>query len=274
VNYVAVSTKYHLGNQAQFIRVEGLNTETKQWQDIIPKTGLEGHSQKLMKTTTGSAVFTQIKVSNFPDGGISRLGLYDETLPANEKAKFLSVTEAKSVRFDDVIPQTVRSLAPKYDANETNVKNNWAKLKPGSEVDVASSAFGGKIVKATNEHYGPAVQVISPFPPLHMFDGMESARSRAPGHFEEVIIGLGKPSRLNRLELDFTYFVNNNPLEVSIHGLAADGAWIPLVEKTNVKGYAANKIVFDIKNSSVLSQLKVTAHPDGGINRVKAMTIL
>ncbi|MNL60476.1 allantoicase [compost metagenome] len=84
-----------------------------------------------------------------------------------------------------------------------------------------------------------------------------------------MIIGLGKASRLHRLELDFTYFVNNSPLELSIHGLA-DDKWIPLVEKMNVKGYAANKIVFDITEPSVLSQLKVTAHPDGGINRVKA----
>ncbi|MNL52955.1 allantoicase [compost metagenome] len=128
-------------------------------------------------------------------------------------------------------------------------------------------------MKATNEHYGPAVQVISPFPPLSMFDGMESARSRAKGHSEEVIIGLAKPSRLHRLELDFTYFVNNNPLELSIQGLA-DDKWTTLVDKTNVKAYAANKIVFEIKDSQIFTQLKVTAHPDGGINRVKAFTVL
>ncbi|MNL25242.1 allantoicase [compost metagenome] len=226
-----------------------------------------------MKTTTGSAIFSQIKVSNYPDGGISRLHLFDETLPESVKGDYRPIADAKSVRFEDVIPQTIRSLAPRYDASDANINTNWAKLEPGAEVDVASSAYGGKIVKATNEHYGPAVQVISPYPPLHMFDGMESARSRAPGHFEEVIIGLGKPSRLNRLELDFTYFVNNNPLELSIHGLTGD-KWIPLVEKMNVKGYAANKIVFEVTEKSILSQLKVTAHPDGGINRVKAFTVL
>jgi malate synthase len=272
INYVAVSTKYHLGNQAQFIRVEGFNTATSQWQDIIPKTELQGHALKAMKTNTGSAVFSQIKVSNYPDGGISRLGLYDETLPDSEKAKYQPLDSAKSVSFTDTIPQTIRSLAPKYDNSEANIKSNWAKLKPGSEVDVASAAFGGKIVKATNEHYGPAIQVISPFPPLSMFDGMESARSRAKNHFEEVIIGLGKPARLQRLELDFTYFVNNNPLELSIQGLAGD-KWTTLVDKTNVKAYAANKITFEIKDSQEFTQLKVTAHPDGGINRVKAFAI-
>src|SRR5207253_6151185 len=162
IHYVSVSTKYHLGNQAQFVRIEGLNTQTKTWQDIIAKTDLQGHALKNMKASTDDAVFSQIKVSLYPDGGISRLGLYDETLPAAEKAKFLSIDQAQSVVFTDVIPQTIRSLAPKYDASEENIKNNWARLEPGAEVDVASSAFGGRIVKATNEHYGPAAQVISP----------------------------------------------------------------------------------------------------------------
>jgi allantoicase len=102
-----------------------------------------------------------------------------------------------------------------------------------------------------------------------MFDGMESARSRTPEHFEEVIIALGKPARLQRLEIDFTYFVNNNPLELSIQGLSPSG-WISLVDKINVKGYAGNQINFDIQDSAEFSQIKVTALPDGGINRVRA----
>jgi malate synthase len=271
IHYVGISTKYHLGNQAQSLRLEGFNTATKTWQEIVAKTELQGHAFKGIKTTTGNAVFSAIRVSNYPDGGITRLGLYDESLPEKEKVPFLPIEKAVSIAFTESIPQTVRSLAPKYIASESNIKTNWDHLKSNSEVDIASAAFGGKIIKATNEHYGPAVQVISPYPPLHMFDGMESARSRRKGHFEEVIIGLGKEAVLHRLELDFTYFVNNNPLEVSIEGYSA-GEWKTLVNKTNVKAYAANKIVFDIKEDSRFSQLKVTAHPDGGINRVKAFT--
>jgi allantoicase/malate synthase len=271
INYVGISTKYHLGNQAQFVRIEGLNTETKQWQDLIEKTELQGHAFKAMKTSTGTAVFSQVKVSIYPDGGLSRLGLYNETLPETEKSKYLPPEQAKSVIFTDTIPQTLRSLAPKYDATESNIKKNWANLKPGAEVDVASAAFGGHILSATNEHYGPATQVISPFPPLHMFDGMESARSRRQGHTEEVIIALGRPAILHRIEIDFTYFTNNNPLELSIQGFSESG-WTRLVDKINVKGYAANKIVFDIKNSTVFSQLKLITHPDGGLNRVKALS--
>ncbi len=273
INYVNISTKYHLGNQSQFIRVEGLEMTSLKWKDIVPKTGLEGHALKLVKTSTGAQVFTQIRVSSYPDGGISRLGLYNETLPEAEKSKFLPVGKAESVLFSDEIPQTIRSLAPQYAATPENIKRNWSRVKSGSLVDIASSAFGGKIVKATNEHYGPAAQVISPYPPLHMFDGMESARSRAKDHFEEVVIALGKAAPLQKVELDFTYFVNNNPLEVSLQGLVKD-SWVELMPRTNVKAYAANVFVFEIGNAAEVSQLKVTAYPDGGINRVKAYTVL
>lgn len=267
ISYVAVSTKYHLGNQAQFTRIEGLNAATGQWQELIPKTRLEGHALKQMKTTTGSAIFSQIRIANYPDGGISRLGLYDESLPDAEKSKFAPVEQAQSVVFSDAIGKTQRSLAPHYDATPREIELNWKNA--GDEVDVASLAFGAKILRATNEHYGPAAQVISPYPPLHMFDGMESARSRDLGHFEEVVIQLAKPAAPRRLELDFTYFVNNNPLEVSVEGLSGKN-WITLVPKTNVKAYAANKMRVDLASTDKISQIKLTAYPDGGINRLRA----
>ncbi len=267
IHYVAVSTKYHLGNQAQFTKLEGLNDDTKAWQELIPKTALEGHALKRMTTSTGVAKFRQIKMSLYPDGGISRLGLYDESLPETEKSKYDSPERAKSEVFTDEIPKTQRSLAPKYDASAKELAANWQAA--GDEVDVASLAYGAKVVKATNEHFGPAAQVISPYPPLHMFDGMESARSRDEGHFEEIVIELARPAAIHRLELDFTYFVNNNPLEVSVEGLAA-GAWMPLVPRTNVKAYAANKFTMDLSLAEKITQIKLTAFPDGGINRVKA----
>jgi allantoicase len=142
-------------------------------------------------------------------------------------------------------------------------------VKTGEEFNNASVALGARILKATDEHYSPAVLVISPFAPINMFDGMESARSRTPGHYEEVIIELAKPAPVHRLEFDFTYFVNNNPLEVAVEGLV-NQQWKPVLAKTNVKAYAGNKVVFRIHSQDIISQLRVTTHPCGGINRFKA----
>ena len=63
-------------------------------------------------------------------------------------------------------------------------------------------AFGGKIVRSSNEHYGPAAQVISPFAPINMFDGLESARSRKAGNHEEVDIAFAKSTSIDSIECD------------------------------------------------------------------------
>ena len=137
----------------------------------------------------------------------------------------------------------------------------------GVDVDWASLANGGVVAGASNEHYGPASQVISPYPPLHMFDGFESARSRRPGHFETLEIRLGARIPVRRIILDFEHFVNNNPRAVRI--LHADGdAWIELVPLTEVKAFAANQKAFDIASEPVTNRLRFEIHPDGGINRV------
>jgi allantoicase len=141
-------------------------------------------------------------------------------------------------------------------------------IKTGEELNLASLAYGAKLIKASNEHYGPAIQVISPFSPINMFDGLESARSRIKDHFEEVIIELAHASKIHRIEMDFTFFVNNNPLFVSIEGFTSD-SWKPLVQKTNVKAFAGNTKQFKIHSELMYSQIRVLTIPDGGMNRLR-----
>ena len=123
------------------------------------------------------------------------------------------------------------------------------------------------MVSATDEHYGPAEHVISPHAPLHMFDGFESARSRNPGHHEELELELGAEIQIGRLVLDFTHFVNNNPR--AIRALCwVDGQWKELVPQTEVKAFAANLKEFKFDSAPRTQRLKFEIFPDGGINRI------
>ncbi len=271
IHYVSLSTKYHNGNHPQDVQIEGFDAKSNQWQKILVKTDLQGHALRLIKLSESKITFQRIKVSMFPDGGLTRLGLY-KNLPENEKQKFLPLGQSQSHTFAEPVPHALKPLTPKYKTSEARIKKNWDAITKGQEVDVASLAFGGKIISASNEHYGPAAQIISPFPPLNMFDGFESARSRDKGHYEDVIIGLAKTSRIHRIEVDFMYFINNNPMALRIHGLSKE-KWIPLTEKTPVKMYAGNTIAFPIETSEDISQIKITVYPDGGMNRVRAYTV-
>jgi len=230
---------------------------------------MKGHALLRIRLPKATPAFQQVRVSVYPDGGFTRLGLYGIDLPLEAQKSFRSLDEAVCEVFTDVIPHAARPLTPKYHASSDVIAKNWATLPRGSECDVASAAFGGKIIRASNEHYGPATQVISPYPPLNMFDGFESARSRVAGHTEELLIQLGHESKLERLEIDFTYFKNNNPRALSIQGLTGHG-WIPLVEKTDVKAYAGQHATFPVSSPDPITQLRITVYPDGGMNRLRA----
>ncbi len=271
VSYVSFSTKYHLGNQPQFVKLDGLDPTTQEWEEIVPKIPLEGHALKRVKTKDSEKNYHTLRVSMFPDGGLTRLGLYGEDLPTSLKSQFALPHEAKSEMFEEKIPAVLKPLTIKFSPSPLEIENNLKKAKSKNEFDNACSAFGGKIIRASNEHYGPAVQVISPFRPLNMFDGLESARSRQPGHSEEVIIGLAHKLPVHRIEIDFTFFVNNNPWELAIEGFS-DGQWIPLVSKTNVKGYAGKQRSFEIQVPHAFEQIKVVAFPDGGMNRIRVFS--
>lgn len=274
INYVSLSTKYHDGNQAEFVRVIGRNSLSKsslsEWIEILPKQKMLGHSYINLKLNSAQMNYTNIRIEMYPDGGLTRVGLYADIPPEIIERERINFSMKTCVRFRDEIPKTKKPLSLKYEQSVESVKQNKTKTR----INLAGLAFGAKIMTATNEHYSPAIQLLSPFPAIAMFDGLESARSRSCSsekeNFEEVAIELAEESKIKRIILDFEFFVNNNPLAVSIDGLAA-GVWTSLVEKTNVKAYAANKkefVIGDDLSGLKFSQIKVKIFPDGGINRL------
>lgn len=267
IRYVSFSTKYHHGNQPESVMLWG-RSDNSDWQVIVPRTGLAGHALKCIALPEATPLLGEIKVEMFPDGGLTRLGLY-ESLPPEQAGRFRPLELAQSVVFSDPIPQVKKPLSLPFRPEASAVEKQLRLLRAGEEWNAASSAYGAKILKATNEHYSPAAQLISPFAPLSMFDGMESARSRRPGNFEEVIVQLAQPCVLHRLELDYSYFVNNNPLEVSIDGLVG-GEWVALVPRQRVKAYAGNTQIVTLDSSQPMEQLRVRTYPDGGMNRLRA----
>ncbi len=261
IRYVLFSTKYHFGNHSPFVSLEA--TVDGKWVEILPKTSIDGHSEKRIDLGKPTGTATHIRVSMYPDGGLSRLGLYAE-LPAEVKSHF----DGQSRVFEEKIPQTVKPLTLNFEATTEEIKKNWDRVCPGEEFNNASLALGARLLGTSNEHYGPAAQMLSPFPAIHMFDGLESARSRKPGNCEETTFALARPAKIHRIEMDFSYFVNNNPLEVSIEGLVND-QWQVLIDKTNVKAFAGNIKFFDINTQAIYEQVRVKTFPCGGMNRMK-----
>ncbi len=266
IRYASLSTKFHDGNHPEFIALDSFDEKTGLWTELLTKTPMQGHSLLRVDLGESSRLHSRIRVSIFPDGGFSRLGLFAE-LPEEHAREFAPRATAICQRFADPIPKTRKPLTIPYAPTREEIAKNHATAQ---KIDFAGLAFGGRLLKATNEHYGPAAQVISPFPPIHMFDGLESARSREPGHFEEVTLELSSPTKIRRVVLDFTYFVNNNPREVSLWALPQDSSdWVELAPATPVKAFAGNQKEFRITNERAFHQLRVRTIPDGGIHRIR-----
>jgi len=259
IRFILLSTKYHSGNYAPVVRLEG--KVDGEWVEILPKTKLLGHSEMKIALPKATGRVSEIRASQYPDGGFTRLGLYAD-LPDDVKTTFDGLSRV----YEEKIPQTVKPLAIKYEATPEEIKKNWATVT--GEFNNASLSLGAKLISATDEHYSPASLILSPFAPIHMFDGLENARSRKLDSFEEVVVGLSKSAAIHRVEMDFTYFVNNNPLYVSLDGLR-DGKWEPLIAKTFVKPFAGNKKDFVIHNEEAYSQVRLRSYPCGGLNRLK-----
>ncbi|PIP89395.1 MAG: hypothetical protein COV38_01415 [Bdellovibrionales bacterium CG11_big_fil_rev_8_21_14_0_20_38_13] len=227
-----ICTKFHTGNHVPCVSLEG--RVDGEWIEILAPTPLNGHSVKFVEVK--QIEMKQLRVRTYPDGGLTRLALFEEPLEQQVSGK-----------YQDSVPAPKKPLMLPI-----------RKLKPSKNLSV-----GGKILKVGDEHYSPAISALSPYPPLHMFDGMENSRSRVKGHSEEVEIGLSKKANVRMIELDFTHFVNNNPMYISI-----DIGDKQVVSKSFVKPFAANTKRFIIEPIET-DRLKITIHPDGGINRIR-----
>jgi allantoicase len=269
LNYAWISTKFHDGNQVEFVRLLARENSSSDWQEVLPKTHLLGHSEIKLRLAPSNRKYSEVEVQAYPDGGLTRLGLYSE-LPKEEAAKFDEIGRAVCVRFKELIPKTSKPLVIPYSPTETEIQKNRLNTR-ASEIDQASLGYGGEVVHVSNEHYGPGAQVISPYVPLHMFDGFESARSRDPDHHEQVQLRLARAARIRKVRFDFKYFVNNNPRAVSIFGKKNE-EWVELTPKIPVKAFAGNQKDVLIGTKDSFSELMIKVFPDGGINRIHVFT--
>lgn len=68
VRYVFISTKYHLGNQAPFVRLEGAISDgvaELKWTEFLARTSLEGHSELGITLSQTTAAFSHIREDFF-----------------------------------------------------------------------------------------------------------------------------------------------------------------------------------------------------------------
>ena len=161
------------------------------------------------------------------------------------------------------------------------IKNKYIFLN--GLIDLAQSRLGSEIVYKTDEFFGQAKRIINPWPPVFKegvfdkhgkwMDGWETRRKRKKAH-DYLILKLGKPGKIHKVDIDTSYFSGNQPSKVSLDACISkeklpnkNSKWIKILKKKSTK--ANSHHFFNIKNRSIFTHIKLNIYPDGGVARIR-----
>jgi allantoicase len=155
---------------------------------------------------------------------------------------------------------------------------DWRPIaRAGRVVDLASILHGGLVIGASDMHYGAKDNLIMPGRAANMGDGWETKRRRGPGH-DWVIVQLGAPGRVRRVEIDTNHFKGNFPDRASIEGcLAPESAlgaltaasWAALLPETKLRAHHRHFFSKALLPIGVVSHVRLNIFPDGGVSRLR-----
>ena len=160
-------------------------------------------------------------------------------------------------------------------------KNNYIFLN--GLIDLAQSRLGSKIVFKTNEFFAPAKRIINPWPPIFKegvfdkhgkwMDGWETKRKRGKG-YDYLILKLGRPGRISKIDIDTSYFSGNQPNKISLHACFSkkklpnkNSKWTTILKKKPTKANSHN--FFNVTNKPIFTHIKLNIYPDGGVARIR-----
>ncbi len=285
IGTIDVDTHWHDGNHAELGAVFALcaapgetpSRHDPRWVEVLRASPLDGHAHNVFRTPRGlSDAWTHVLLENHPDGGIARLRCYATRAPSNADPGAESV---RRVRHEAPIPRA--KDAAHHAPSAAEIEARWSARSPDDAVNLASEGLGAKVVATSNNRYGHSQQLLADSPPVSMGDGWETSRSRGADHRDYVVVSLGRAGTLDRIEVDFTYFVLNNPVSLRVLGARAssvdampdESAWVEVVSLTRVKHLAG--ATFPATGDALVAvgpftHLRLETYPDGGANRLRA----
>lgn len=266
VEGVEVDTAHFSGNEAPaagldgcFLPEQGEEDARREdfagWSEILPKQPCGPSQRQAWKVEGGgieSRQYTHLRLKMYPDGGIARLRVYGLAAPPPLGAMMALEGEAPTE-------------------------------------ELSSALNGGVAIACSDQHFGVRSNILLPGRGKDMGDGWETARSRTKGHVDWVVCRLGlKGKSVDKVVVDTKDFRGNFPRAVKVEGWLApadgaveepkadDGAWVELV-RGEKPCQADTEHIFESQNvlnpiisdRRVLTHVKMTIIPDGGVKRLR-----
>ena len=150
----------------------------------------------------------------------------------------------------------------------------------GNEIiDLLAIENGGRALLCNNEHFGSMHNLNAPGQGINMGDGWETARRREPGN-DWVILALGFPGSIEKVEIDTAHFKGNYPDRAAIQAArltdadladmeAASENWPILLPESKLDMDRQHSFSDELRDTGVVSHVRLSIFPDGGISRLR-----
>jgi allantoicase len=161
---------------------------------------------------------------------------------------------------------------------------DWSQDSPGEWVDLAAMTRGGRALSCNDMHYGHMSNLIAPGRGVNMGDGWETRRRREAGN-DWVILKLGHPGCIRRVEVDTAFFKGNYPARCSLHGamlgerpedeipeeeLTRDApCWREILPPMPLGPDCLQTFEQEVMDSDAVSHVRFDIYPDGGVSRLR-----
>jgi allantoicase len=130
-------------------------------------------------------------------------------------------------------------------------------------VDLFALRNGGRALAASDEHYGSMHNLNLPGRGLNMGDGWETARRRGPGN-DWVVVALGRPGIVERVEVDTAHFKGNYPDRVSV-----EAASFANHDEAKLSMDQQHYFETELEDLGPVSHVRMSIYPDGGVSRLR-----
>ncbi len=167
------------------------------------------------------------------------------------------------------------------------VRPDWKKLGQSAEpVDLAALEHGGTVVGCNDNFFGPKDNLILPGRAATMGEGWETRRKRGPGH-DWIIVRLGTPGSVKKIEVDTNHFKGNFPHSCSLEGASIAGnpavedivrdpavSWTEILPKVKLEAHARHYYEKELKPAPAVTHVRLNIYPDGGVSRLRVFAVM
>lgn len=160
---------------------------------------------------------------------------------------------------------------------------DWSRYKPGDLIDLAAIQNGGVALACSDMFFSSMNNLIMPGRAKNMGDGWETKRRRGPGN-DWIIIQLGRPGKVTKVEVDTQHFKGNYPEMCSIdvcnvgdavvEALMTNQEWKELLPQTKLQPDKRHFFEKELNDTGVVSHVRLNIFPDGGVSRLRVWGML